>query len=202
MGLGPEQVISTVRAAHPGPHLVGVVTSDPEGITSAYAALGYKTIPSEPVEIVIARSLRDFVPAEERWLVQRARTEAQRQFFNSDIDANDAHGQMRPEELHDPIVRRYFVELDGRCVCKGTAILPKPAGLTIEPLGTDSGHRRRGIATALMNRLHAEAAESGVEQSVIVATAMGAALYGTLGYETVGYIQKFVPDGWKRTAFP
>jgi GNAT superfamily N-acetyltransferase len=198
----PEEVVGAVRAARPGPHLIGVATTDPEGIVAPYAALGYKTVPSEPLEIVMARGLRDLAPEGRRWPVQRVHTEAQRQTFNAGLDADDPHGQMDAEELCDLLIRRYFVELDGRCVCRGTAILPSPEAVTVEPLGTDPEYRRRGLATALMGRLHAEAAQSGAVWSVIVATAMGAALYAVLGYGVVGYIQKFVPAGWQRADYP
>ncbi len=197
----PEKVIETIRDYRPGPHLIGVLTTDPKGIIPSYAELGYKTVPSEPLETVMTRSLKDSVFGKECHAVQLVQTEQQRQFYNSVIDTDDPYGQMRPEELEDPMLRYYYVEKDGKCVCNGKAILPFKTAVNVEPLGTHPDYRRRGIATALMNRLHADAEKSGVEQSVIVATAMGVSLYRTLGYQAIACIQKFVPKDWNRADY-
>jgi ribosomal protein S18 acetylase RimI-like enzyme len=189
----PKEVIEMIYGYQPGPHLIGVVTIDPEGIVPVYAELGYKTIPGEPMETVMARNFKDFVSGEELHPVQLVQTEQQRQFYNSVIDADDPHGQMQPEELGDPALRYYYVGKDGKCVCNGKAILSFPTAVVVEPLWTHSDYRRRGIATALMNHLHTDAVKFEVTQSVIVASAMGVALYTTLGYKVIAYIQKFVP---------
>jgi GNAT superfamily N-acetyltransferase len=112
------------------------------------------------------------------------------------IHPNDGHGQMKAKERDDPALRHYFVELDGLCVCYAKAIFPLTTAVVIEPLGTREGYRRRGIATALMNRLHADAAGYGVERSVVCASTTGVPFYPTLGYEVVAYVQKFVPQNW------
>ena len=52
-----------------------------------------------------------------------------------------------------------------------------------------------------MNRILMDAIVNGAEQSVIIATDMERALYETLGYEVVGYIQKFVPQNWNRANY-
>jgi GNAT superfamily N-acetyltransferase len=195
----PEEVIETIRSYQPGPHLIAVITTEPEGIIPSYAELGYKTIPSEPMETVMTRNFGSFMSGDELHPVQIVQTEQQRQFYNSVIDADDPHGQMQPEELGDSALRYYYVEKDGKCVCNGKAILSLPTAVVVEPLWTHPDYRRRGIATALMNRLHIDAVKSGVNRSVIIATAMGVALYTTLGYEAIGYIQKFVPEDWCNT---
>jgi len=194
----PQEALKHIRAYGPGPHLIAVVTTDPDAPIAPYAVLGYKTTPSEPVETVMARDFAGFTPAaESRYPVELVQTEAQRQFYNSVIDADDPHGQARMEELSDSEIRYYYVEQDNRCVCTAKAILPHRCALNIEPLGTHPDYRRRGIATALMNRIHADAVELGATQSVIVATPMGKALYSTLGYQVVCYIQKFVSENRK-----
>jgi hypothetical protein len=194
----PAEVVESVRTCRPGPHLIGVVTADPEGIVADYAALGYKTVPNEPMETVMARPLKPYTLGEERHPVQRVQTEEQRQFFNAVVDEDDPHGQINAAELGDSALRYYYVEMDSRCVCHARAILPLPDAVVIEPLGTDPPYRRRRLATAVMNRLLTDAVATGAERSVILATAMGVALYSTLKYEIVAYIQKFVPQDWRR----
>ncbi len=198
LDIEPHEVVASVQAYHPGAHLIAVVTDDPEGVIAPYAALDYKTVPNEPMEIVMTRDFKAFQPAEERHLVHYVETEHQRSFYNSVIDADEPHGQLKPEQLEDPKLRHYYIEQDGQCVCTARAILPGYAAVNIEPLCTHASYRRQGMATSLMNRIHADAAKLGAEQSVIVATAMGQVLYSTLGYVTVAYIQKFVSQGWSR----
>jgi GNAT superfamily N-acetyltransferase len=192
----PAEVIRIVRACQPGPHLIGVVTTDPEGVLAPYSELGYQTVPSERLETIMARSLRGFTREEERYPVQLVQTEEQRLFYNTIIPPDDGHGQMQIHELGDPSLHHYFVEMDGHCVCYAKAIQSSPTAVVVEPLGTRQEYRRRGIATALMHRLHADAADGGAELCVINASWMGVLLYSTLGYEIVAYIQKFVPQGF------
>jgi GNAT superfamily N-acetyltransferase len=159
--------------------------------------LGYEPLSTDVDETVMARSLVGLTPGEERYPVQCVRTEAQRRFYNSafdpHLDPDDPHGPMKEEELHHPGLRHYYVEMDGQCVGQAKAILPPVAAVVVEPLGVKEGYRRRGIATALMNRLHADAARDGAQRSVIIASPMGVPLYTRLGYEVVAYIRKFVP---------
>jgi len=196
--VAPAEVIRLVMACQPGPHLIGVVTNDPKGVLAPYAELGYKTVPNEALETIMARSLESFGRGEERYPVQLVETEEQRRFYNTMISPDDGHGQMQAEDLEDPSLLHYFVERDGLCVCYAKAILATSAAVVVEPLGTRPEFRRRGIATALMNRLHADAANHGAKLSVIDASAMGVLLYTNLGYHTVAYIQKFVPQDWER----
>ena len=192
----PGEVVQTIQDFRPGPHILGVLTSDTEAAIAAYAALGYKPAPGD-AEPLMAKSLVGYTRQESRHLdlVQQAKEEGQRRLFNSIIDADDPHGRMSPEELHDARLRFYFVEQDGNCVCNGKAIQPSPEAVVVEPLRTHEEYRRRGIASALMGRVHADAAEGGATQSVIMASPMGELLYTALGYGIVGYHQSFVPEG-------
>lgn len=193
----PDEVVRTIQDFSPAPYLLGVITVDPHAYLAPYAALGFKTVRAGFVEPVMAKRLTDTVRTEEGYSVQRVETEEQRRFFNSVIPPDDPHGQMQPEELQDPQLGFYYVEQDGKCVCNGKAIQPLTAAVVVEPLGTQPEYRRRGIATALMNRLHADAMEKGAVQCVIIASPKGKLLYDTLGYELLAYHQEFVPEHWR-----
>ena len=52
-----------------------------------------------------------------------------------------------------------------------------------------------------MNPLHADAARSGVERSVVWASPTGVPFYPTLGYGVVAYAQKFVSEDWNPADF-
>jgi GNAT superfamily N-acetyltransferase len=193
----PEEVVRVIRSCRPGPHVIRVWTADPAGSIARFAALGYEPLSTDVDETVVARSLVGLTPGEERIPVLCVRTEEQRRFYNSTfdpgIDPDDPHGPMKEAELHDPRLRHYYVEMDGQCVGQAKGILPPVAAVVVEPLGVKEEYRRRGIATALMNRLHADAVQEGAERSVIIASPMGVPLYMRLGYEAVAYIRKFVP---------
>jgi GNAT superfamily N-acetyltransferase len=197
----PAEVVRIVKSCRPGPHLIRVVTTDPEGVIAPYAEIGYQTTPSERLETIMARSLRGYVRDQERYSVQLVRTEQQRCFYNTMISPDDGHGQMQPDALDDPLLRHYYVEMECLCVCYAKAIQRTPRAVVVEPLGTREGYCRRGIATALMDRLHADAAEHGAELSIIGASAMGVLLYTTLGYQVVAYVQKLVPQGFDPTEY-
>ncbi len=190
----PGEVVKTINAFGPGPHHLGIVITDPEAAIAAYAPLGYR--PARwAAEPLMVKSLIGFVREEPRYLVRQAEDEAQRELFNSVIDADDPHGQMGPQELQDARLRFYFVEQDNKCVCNGKAIQPFPEAVVVEPLRTHEEYRRRGIASALMSHVHADAVKGGATRSVIMASPMGELLYTALGYEIVGYHQSFVPEG-------
>jgi GNAT superfamily N-acetyltransferase len=55
-------------------------------------------------------------------------------------------------------------------------------------------YRRKGLATALMNRMLADDAALGYAWSVLLATHAGAALYPSLGYEQIGTLLLFRPS--------
>ncbi len=187
----PEEAVQTIQDFHPGPHILGVITADTAAAISSYTALGYKPMQGK-AEPLMTKRLEESASERAHYLVQQVETEDQRIFFNSVIDADDPHGQMQPQELLDINLRFYFVEQDDQCVCTGKAIQPFAGAVVVEPLVTDEAYRRRGIASALMNQVHADAIEKGAMECVIMASPMGELLYSTLGYEVVGYHQSFV----------
>lgn len=191
----PEEVIQTIADFRPGPHILGIVTTDTDAAIASYAVLGYKPM-SGKAEPLMAKRLTGFVRETSQYVVQQVENEEQRLFFNSVIDPDDPHGQIQPQELQDAHLHFYFVEQDNKCVCNGKAIQPFPAAVVVEPLRTDEAYRRRGIASALMSCVHADAIEKGAVECVIMASPMGERLYSALGYEIVGYHQSFVPKDW------
>lgn len=190
----PEEVVRIVRHYQPGPHLIGVMTRDIEATLAPYAALGYRPVSGTSVEPIMTKSLIGFTATASTYQVQVVTREEQRHFYNSVIDPADPHGQIQAEELCDAHIRLYHVEQDGLCVCTGKIVVPEPAAIVVEPLATHKDYRRRGIATALMERVQADAAALGVAICVIAASPMGRMLYESLGYGVVGYHQSFTPS--------
>jgi hypothetical protein len=46
-----------------------------------------------------------------------------------------------------------------------------------------------------MNRMHTDAVDLGVKQSVLCSTPLGLGLYNNVGYTLLRYMQAFVPQG-------
>ena len=188
----PQEVARIVRRYQPGPHLIGVMTHDIGATIAPYAALDYRPVSGTSVEPIMTKSLIGFKAEASAYQVQTVSSEEQRHFYNSVIDPADPHGQIQAEELHDAHIRLYYVEQDGLCVCTGKIVVPSPDAIVVEPLATHKGYRRRGIATALMERAQADAAALGATSCVIQASPMGQRLYESLGYGVAGYHQSFV----------
>ncbi|MFM8359675.1 MAG: GNAT family N-acetyltransferase [Verrucomicrobiota bacterium] len=67
-------------------------------------------------------------------------------------------------------------------------------------LWTEPAFRRRGLATALMRRVLAEARRAGVRHLGLSATRAGRAVYARLGFQDAGMLQTFTPVGEDRPA--
>jgi GNAT superfamily N-acetyltransferase len=196
-GAEPGEVVGAARALGPGPHLVSVVTGDPDGAVAAYGALGY--VPAEPPHALMTTPLnsRPAPPsAGSGFAVCRAATADELDCYN--------RGLARPvsaDEAADPSFHLYYVEADGTPVCRGRAVVvlpPRTAGgsaaLCVSRVDTHPDHRRRGLATAVMERAHADAAAWGALRSVLVATEVGVALYKKLGYRVLASVLHFAPE--------
>ncbi len=192
IGVEPNEVIAAVQAYQPGPHLLGVYTLEPESVIAMYTLLGYKTVPTEPMEVVMAKSLKSLKLLPLSYPVRRVETLADVDLFNAEL----GHERMHPDHLQDPMLSYYYVPLDGKAVCQGRTFSPSSAAIHVAGLFTHPDYRRRGLATALMNRIHADAADAGAFDSVLVAMPMGISLYKRLGYEVLTYVHKFVPKDW------
>ena len=75
----------------------------------------------------------------------------------------------------------------GRLVLRG--------GLAVfDQIETEERHRRRGLGSAVMRALGAEATRRGAGRGILVATEMGRALYASLGWESLSdYTSAFIP---------
>lgn len=195
-GAEPGEVVEAARALGPGPHLVSVVTGDPDGAVAAYGALGYAPAESPHALMTTPLNSRPAPPsAGSDFVVCRVATADELDCYN--------RGLARPvsaDEAADPSFHLYYVEAGGTPVCRGRAVVVLPPGtaaggaaLCVSRVDTHPDHRRRGLATAVMELAHADAAGLGALRSVLVATEVGAALYEKLGYQVLASVLHFAP---------
>ena len=191
-----EDVIRIVRDYRPGPHLLSVVTTEPEHVIAEYAALGYRDTPQEPRGILMAKSIGAVDGSEsgaKSARVERAATLEQLRIYNSALDPDDGHGLMTEAELGDPSIGSYYIVNDGRCVCAGRSIQPFAEGITVEPLETHKEYRGRGLASALMERVERDGVVRGAKFFAVDATQRAVPFYETLGFIQSGFVQKLIP---------
>jgi len=79
------------------------------------------------------------------------------------------------------IIRAEVTDTSGDIAASGQCALDRESGI-FDQIGTHEDHRRRGLGSVIMKLLSGEAAARGSKQGVLVATADGLALYGTLGW--------------------
>ena len=194
-----DEVVSAVRAYQPTmEHMITIFTASPQSLVPPYAERGYEALP-DPQPFMSKRLTNPIAPVsapaspvsiEDAPDVSRVETKAQFDFLNS----YKPEPVMEPEHLNDPLYRYYYIEHDNKPVCWGRCIMAMPEAIYVAGMETLPDYRRRGLATALMNRIHADAERSGAKQSILCSTVLGFGLYSKVGYHTVRYMQAFVPQ--------
>jgi GNAT superfamily N-acetyltransferase len=182
----PPKVIDTVRAYQPDPeHMVTVFTTSPESILRSYEELEYQPLPDP--QPFMSKSLAALPATQETAPVFRVETLADVSFINSGEEVMD------PAHFNNGLYRYYYMPCDGKPVCWGRCVIVSPETIYIAGMETAPEYRRRGLATALMNRMHTDAVGSGAKQSILCSTSMGYGLYNKVGYALLAHMQAFVP---------
>lgn len=100
---------------------------------------------------------------------------------------------VQPEHFDDSITRHYLAYLDGEpAACATILISGGIAG--VWNVGTLRPYRRRGLASALLERALTEAAHDGYTASALIASPMGRPLYEAMGYRWVGETRYYGPS--------
>jgi GNAT superfamily N-acetyltransferase len=98
-------------------------------------------------------------------------------------------------QLQNDAIRHYLGYLEGAPVVVGTAVLAG-AAVSVWNVATHDDVRRRGGATALMNRLLQDAWEDGCEASLLYSSPMAFSMYQKLGYGLYTQRRSFLPPEW------
>ena len=190
-----DEVVSAIRAYQPASeHMITIFTASPKSLLRSYAERDYKALP-HPQPFMIKRLINHVAPLssvsiEDAPAVSCVETKAQLDFINS----YEQEPVMEPVHLNDPLYRYYYIESEGKPVCWGRCIMATSEAIYVAGMETLPDYRRRGLATALMNRIHADAARSGVKQSILCSTVLGFDLYTKVGYSVLRYMQAFLPQ--------
>jgi GNAT superfamily N-acetyltransferase len=94
--------------------------------------------------------------------------------------------QPMPETvLNHSGVRAFYAELDGQAAGWGLLVTTAPNAAYISDMFTLPSFRGRGVAEAMLNRMHEAAASAGKTYSLLVPSVMAWNYYQRFGYETL-----------------
>jgi GNAT superfamily N-acetyltransferase len=187
-GVDPSEALDQIAAYDPPRHFVCAMGSAPEELAAMKAVLkegGYRMLTSEDLFVRdLSRPIDDPNPAIVR-IVNR---------IDEDRLYRAARRHQIPiEHLDKNVVRLYAAFLDDEVAGWVRSIhLEKPATWASN-LHVPVEFRRRGIGTALMNRLLIDDRLAGASHSVLLASHIGSKLYPLLGYERIGELLMFSP---------
>jgi GNAT superfamily N-acetyltransferase len=101
----------------------------------------------------------------------------------------EPYGVARQDAWDDlPPGARHLVALSGDRVVAYACMIPEGEWAHIRQVVVESGHRRQGVATALIRRLMDAAAEEGLPRAYLNARLEAINLYDRLGFARVGTV--------------
>jgi GNAT superfamily N-acetyltransferase len=182
----PEDAVPAVRRARAGSgHCLTVFGSAPEA-AGPYAELGYRLVEQL---FLMGRSPLGPSATQIELVIRQVATTAEAERLNACREKQ----VVKPEHLADPAVAHYYAALNGWPVASGILVLADRTVAYIADMFTRPRYRGRGIATALLLRMLADAAAVGAQHSILLASAAARPIYCRLGYEDVAVAQVFVP---------
>lgn len=165
LDVAPAEVVQAVQSYGPdAKHMITTFGSSPDSLKEAYLELGYRPLPS--AEPLMIKSLSAPLTA---------------------------RGQVAVQTRQTPTTRDYWIEEDGQPVCRGRSLLTSANVIYVSGMDTLPTHRRRGLASAVLSKIHEDAVADGANRSILCSTPMGLPLYLAAGYDVLAQTQNFVP---------
>lgn len=178
----PSAVLEAIRAYPIQPdetYVLNVAHAD-ETPDTTYANLGYQYQRTYPLYGIESPPALD-VPKIAVFEVKRP---AQAMYVN------ETHLQHEPMPVHivgHPAIRQFFAKIEGQAVGWIQVIQAVPNIAYINNLYTLPDFRRRGVAGALLNRVHQVGVENGVTRILLIPSEMAKHFYATHGYQPLLY---------------
>ncbi len=188
----PKEVVQAIRnyPMRPGErHVVNVFHATPyvSELINEYTALGYEFRQTSPILAVeLPLSGR-----ESHVQVQLIQTPEQLELANRGLAIEGE--RIHPQSLHDPAISNYCAMLEGRVAGWSQVVYHYPATAYVNQLYTLTSFRRRGVARALMDRVHADAWARECQHVVLIPSQMAMPMYYQFGYRPRLYFSVFRP---------
>jgi len=168
-GLPPAEVIAAVRSTQPHPdHMLTLLAEEavPAVVTDEYARLGYRRLP-EPPQPLMSRLLAVGPSAVPLYEIRR--------------------------EQEGQDILAYSIAYAGEIACTGKCVWASPHTVYIFGMQTQPPYWRKGMAKALLDRIHADVASAGGVQSILWSSPAGLPLYRGCGYSPAVTGYAFIP---------
>lgn len=161
----PAEVIAAVQSYGPDVnHMITAIDLGPDSLEDAYLELGYRLLPwAEPFMV---KPLSEPFDSSKSDSVQTCQTST---------------------------TRDYWIEEDGQPVCWGRSIMTSAKAVYVLGMETLPAYRQRGLASAVLSRIHDDALAAVASRSILCSAPMSLPLYLARGYNVMAYMQAFVP---------
>lgn len=123
--------------------------------------------------------------------VHKATTIKQAETANDSLTREGERIQV--QTLRDKHIHSFYVEADGEAVGWLQLVTVYPSVGYINQLYVLEAYRKKKLGTALVQRAHAYAIESGLKRMVLIPSAQAIHLYRRLGYRPLLYFSAFRP---------
>lgn len=169
------------------PYVLNVFTTTPDETVIAYGKHGYYLHSREYLMVIDLRTAG--ITAPDYVAVGQVVTEEERLWFNA------AHGRevIPPRAMGDERLGYFYVRFGDDLACEGRCALTDEIAL-VDSVHTAETYRRRGLGSALMSAILADARAKGANYSVLIASEDGRELYLTLGYSVLADVLVFAAD--------
>jgi GNAT superfamily N-acetyltransferase len=181
------------------PHVVAFDEHRVAGGTNFLHSRNYQPLPPLPALVLLGPPRR--LRCHPDLVVERVQTPAATKAYCSlvselfGLPLADTERMFSANQLQDNAIWHYLGYLGEMPVAAGTAVLAKGI-VSVWNVATHDDFRRRGVATALMERLLGDAWENGCDSSLLYSSPMAYPLYQKLGYELYSQRRCFIPPGW------
>lgn len=162
-------------------------TPSDTGLKYRYNALGYDFVHTSPI---LGRALP--VVTHGRLLhVHKVENIDHINFANRFLAEHGEH--IPPQTLGEPHIYNYYAQLEHRAVGWAQLVTVYDGVGYINQMYTSPVFRKRGIATALLKRIHREAHALGLRRMALIPSDMSMSLYRRAGYHALAYLSVFRP---------
>jgi GNAT superfamily N-acetyltransferase len=165
--------------------IVGADESD-ESLRASYKQLGYRLLATEPLFV---QRLKKIPRAVSPVAIEQVTTVEMAERFGKAT-------RTRPipaEQLSKDAPFRQYVALDGEKIVGWVRSVNAIDSTWCSHMYVRESHRRRGIGTALLERMLRDDRRRGAKQSVLLSSHTGALVYPRVGYEQIGLLLIFAP---------
>jgi GNAT superfamily N-acetyltransferase len=174
INLDPYEVVAAIRAVGPDKrHALTIFDGSIAPDFRLYADLGYIKVPGPPQPLLMFQ------------LAPKNTLESCRTFENVQglglkiiVTRND----------DDQRIARYQISTQEKTICQGSSIRTSNHIVYVYGLETDLAYRRRGLASAIMERIHYDSCAAGCTTVIMCASRDGLKLYNRLEYKPVLYM--------------